>query len=47
MSTFVRTHRRTEMLSYFESVPGSIFDLQDKPKSKAACRALITPLGLG
>ena len=47
MSTFVRTHRRTEMLSYFDSVPGSIFDLQDKPKSKAAYRTLITPLGIG
>jgi hypothetical protein len=42
----VKTHRRTEMLAYFESVPGSIFDLGTKPKSRAAYRALITPLGV-
>jgi glycosyl hydrolase family 26 len=45
MADFVRSHKRTEMLSYFESVPGSIFDLQTKPKSKAAYRRFITTLG--
>lgn len=45
MGQFVRTHPRTEMLSYFESVPGSIFDLETKPKSRAAYRAVITTLG--
>jgi len=45
MGQFVRTHRRTEMLAYFESVPGSIFDLATKPASKAAYRRYITPLG--
>ena len=45
MGQFVRTHRRTEMLAYFESVPGSIFDLATKPKSKAAYRTYITSLG--
>ncbi len=44
MGTFVRTHRRTEMLAYFESKPGSIFDLGNKPKSRAAYRAVITTL---
>ena len=45
MGQFVRTHPRTEMLAYFESVPGSIFDLATKPASKAAYRRYITPLG--
>lgn len=45
MADFVRTHKRTEMLAYFESVPGSIFDLQTKPLSKAAYRQYITSLG--
>jgi len=45
MGDFVRTHKRTEMLAYFESVPGSIFDLQTKPLSKAAYRSYITSLG--
>jgi len=44
MGTFVRTHHRTEMLAYFESKPGSIFDLGTKPKSRAAYRAVITTL---
>ena len=30
MGTFVRSHKRTEMLAYFESVPGSVFDLADE-----------------
>lgn len=44
MGKFVRTHRRTEMLSFFESAPGSIFDLESKPKSRAAYRQVITTL---
>jgi hypothetical protein len=44
MGTFVRAHRRTEMLSYYNSAPGSIFDLETKPKSRAAYRAVITTL---
>ena len=44
MGTFVRTHKRTEMLAYFESAPGSIFDLETKPKSRAAYREVITTL---
>lgn len=45
MATFLKTHRRTILAAYFESAPGSVFDLASKPKSKAAYRALITPLG--
>src|SRR5262249_2879581 len=42
---FVKTHRRTKMAAYYESKPGSIFDLGTKPKSKAVYRTCITPLG--
>ena len=45
MGAFVRSHPRTVLLSYFESVAGSIFDLQTKPKSRAAYRRYITTLG--
>jgi hypothetical protein len=46
MAKFVKTHRRVELLSWFNGVhPGSIFDLASKPKSRRAYRALITPLG--
>ncbi|HVD91739.1 MAG TPA: hypothetical protein VNC21_05635 [Vicinamibacterales bacterium] len=45
MAAFVKTHRRVELVSYFNSKPGSIFDLANKPKSRAAYRQAITPLG--
>jgi hypothetical protein len=45
MGSFVRSHPRVELLAYFESVPGSIFDLATKPLSRAAYRAQITTLG--
>jgi beta-mannanase len=45
MAAFVKTHRRVELVSYFDSKPGSIFDLGSKPKSLAAYRKAITPLG--
>jgi hypothetical protein len=45
MHDFVESHPRTEMLSYFDAVPGSIFDLASKPASKAAYRRLISSLG--
>jgi hypothetical protein len=47
MAAFVKTHRRTELLAYFESAPGSVFDLASKPKSRAAYRRLISPLAAG
>lgn len=45
MGAFVRTHRRTELLAYYESVPGSVFDLATKPASRAAYRKYVTSLG--
>jgi glycosyl hydrolase family 26 len=45
MGKFVRQHRRVEMLAYFDSKPGSVFDLGSKPASRAAYRRYITPLG--
>jgi hypothetical protein len=45
MAAFVKTHRRVELVSYFDSKPGSVFDLASKPKSLAAYKRAITPLG--
>ena len=45
MGAFVRSHRRTVLLAYFQGVDGSIFNLDTKPKSRAAYRRYITPLG--
>jgi beta-mannanase len=45
MAAFVNTHRRTSMIAYFNAKPGSIFDLASKPKSLAAYKRLIVPLG--
>ena len=46
MAKFVRTHRRVEMLSWFNGLNrGGTFDIATKPGSRAAYRALITPLG--
>ena len=45
MATFARTHSRLELLAYFESAEGSVFDLATKPRSRAAYRSLITTLG--
>ena len=42
---WAKTHRRTELLAFFESRAGSIFDLATKPASRAAYRRYITPLG--
>jgi hypothetical protein len=45
MATFVKTHRRTKLISYFNAKPGSIFDLASKPRSLAAYKRYIVPLG--
>jgi PKD repeat protein len=45
MCTFLKTHGATELAAFYESKPGSIFDLESKPKSRAAYRSCITPLG--
>jgi hypothetical protein len=45
MRAFVLAHRRTELIAYFNSKAGSVFDLASKPRSLAAYRTLIVPLG--
>jgi hypothetical protein len=45
MAAFIKSHRRLELVSYFDSKRGSVFDLGSKPKSLAAYRRAITPLG--
>jgi hypothetical protein len=45
MAAFVKSHPRMELLAYFNSKPGSLWDLGSKPRSRAAYRRLITPLG--
>jgi hypothetical protein len=45
MAAFVKGHQRVELLTYFSSRPGSIWDLASKPRSRAAYRRVITPLG--
>jgi hypothetical protein len=45
MAQFVKTHRRTKLIAYFNAKPGSIFDLASKPQSLAAYKRLIVPLG--
>jgi len=45
VATFAKTHARMEFLSYFNSKPGSLWDLGSKPRSRDAYRKLITPLG--
>jgi hypothetical protein len=44
MCAFAKSHPATEMLAYYESKPGSIFDLETKPLSRAAYRMCMTPL---
>jgi hypothetical protein len=45
MAAFVKSHGRIEFLAYFNSKRGAIWDLESKPRSRAAYRRLITPLG--
>ena len=45
MSGWVKTHYRVQLLAWFESKPGSIFDLGTKPRSRAAYRRYIAPIG--
>ena len=44
MCTFLKTHDATEVAAFYESRPGSRYDLEPKPKSRAAYRECITPL---
>jgi len=45
MAAFVHSHPRTQLISYFNAKPGSIFDLASKPRSLAAYKRYIVPLG--
>jgi hypothetical protein len=45
MADFVRTHRRVELLAYYNGRPGSPWDIARQPHSLAAYRRLIVPLG--
>ena len=46
MANFVKTHSRVVLISYFAGQhPGAVWDLATKPKSRAAYRNLIVPLG--
>jgi hypothetical protein len=46
MAKFVRTHRRVELLSWFNGrTSDGTFDIATKPRSRAAYRAVVTPLG--
>ena len=44
MAKWVKQHQRVEFIAYFSGRSGSIWDLASKPASRAAYRALITPL---
>jgi hypothetical protein len=46
MASFVKTHRRVELLSFFNGKSGGVYDLASKPRARAAYRRLIVPLGL-
>ena len=45
MCTFLQTHRASEMQAFFEGVPGSVFNIESKPKSRATYRKCMLPLG--
>ena len=45
MCSFAQAHPATELFAYYNSVPGSRFDLESKPASRGAYRACLTPLG--
>ena len=45
MANFVSSHPRVETIVYYRSQTGSIFDLAYKPKSRAAYKKYILPLG--
>jgi hypothetical protein len=45
MAKWLRSHKRVEFAAYYSGRAGSVWDLASKPASRAAYRALITPLG--
>ena len=44
-ATFVRQHRRVQFASFYNGTPGRAYDLRRKPRSLAAYRRFIVPLG--
>jgi hypothetical protein len=45
MAAFARTHRRVELVAYYNGGGGSPWDIARQPASRAAYRGSITPLG--
>jgi hypothetical protein len=45
MANFVDSHGRVELITYYRSLQGSSFDLAYKPRSRAAYKRYILPLG--
>jgi Glycosyl hydrolase family 26 len=45
MVRFVRSHRRVELISFYDAKRGSTWDLASKPRSRAAYRRLVRALG--
>ena len=45
MCTFLSTHTRTEEAGFYESRPGSVWDIEPKPQSRALYRTCIVLLG--
>jgi hypothetical protein len=45
MAAWVHTHHRLVLLAFFNYYNGSVWDLRDKPRSAAAYRRYISPLG--
>lgn len=45
IADFIRTHGRTEIAVFFNGRGGGAFDIANKPRTRAAYRRLIVPLG--
>ena len=45
MASFVRSHGRVELLSFYNGKAGGAFDLGRKPRARSVYRRLIVPLG--
>jgi beta-mannanase len=45
MADFVRTHRRVQVVAYYNGRPNSPWDIARQPLSRAAYRKLVVPLG--
>jgi hypothetical protein len=45
MAAFVKDHRRVELVAYYNGRPSSPWDIARQPRSRAAYRQLIVPLG--